>query len=73
MEKYEAEFENAQLKTFVMNKKLKTRLDFVFDIDETIPDIEYTIPFQNHKINKVKIVKSKNNGKRDPSTASRLF
>ena len=54
-------------------RKLKTKLEFEFEVEDTIPDLEYEIPFAKHKINKIKIVKTKKNGKRDSSTNSRLF
>jgi len=57
-----------------MKKGLKTKLEFTFEIEDEIPDLDYEIPLKDNKINKIKIVNIKKNAKRqDSSTNSRLF
>jgi len=55
-----------------MKKGLRVKLDFEFDLDEEMPDIEYEVPLK--KIDKITInKKKKKDGRRDSSTNSRLF
>jgi len=54
-------------------KKLKTKLEFQFDIDEEIPSLNYEIPLENNKKKSTKInIQRKKKNVRDTST-NKLF
>jgi len=55
------------------SKGLRTHLDFVFEIDEEIPELNYEIPLKlKGKKGKINIVNIKRHA-RDSSTNSKLF
>ncbi len=54
--------------------KLQTDLEFSFDLDDDIPDVNYTVPLKTkeQQRNRINIQKKKKHG-RDSSINSKLF
>lgn len=54
------------------NKGLKTKLEFKFNINKEIPNLNYDIPLKSKKSNRIKKINIKKN-ERDASTNPVLF